>query len=143
MSVEFGELDYTEDQALVPGGTFSEPEEQTDETGPYALELDGLDLSFLGDQEGEKANKDLLEARFAAQRIRELLSRPLMVTEGEKIRPLRPSDVMLLLRSPGAVLHHYIQALGEEGIPWSADGGQDFFPNHRGQRGAVHPPDRG
>lgn len=65
MSVEFGELDYTEDQALVPGGTFSEPEEQTDETGPYALELDGLDLSFLGDQEGEKANKDLLEARFA------------------------------------------------------------------------------
>lgn len=127
MSVEFGELDYTEDQALVPGGTFSEPEEQTDETGPYALELDGLDLSFLGDQEGEKANKDLLEARFAAQRIRELLSRPLMVTEGEKIRPLRPSDVMLLLRSPGAVLHHYIQALGEEGIPWSADGGQDFF----------------
>ena len=28
-----------------------------------------------------------------------------------------PSDVMILLRSPGVVLHHYLRALSEEGIP--------------------------
>ena len=120
MSTEFGELDYTDDQALVPGASFPEGED-------YALELDALDLSFLGDQEGEKDSKDLLEARFAARRVRELLAEPLMIAEGEGQRPVRPSDMMILLRSPGSVLHHYLRALGEEGIPWSADGGGDFF----------------
>ena len=86
-----------------------------------------MDLSFLGDQEGEKDSKDLLEARFAARRIRALLDAPLMVEEGDGLRPVRPSDVMILLRSPGPVLHHYIQALEEEGVPWSAGEGKDFF----------------
>ncbi len=123
MSKDFGELDYTGDQALVPGKGFPElPEED-----PYALELDAVDLSFLGDQEGEKDSKDLLEARFAARRIRALLDAPLMVEEGDGLRPVRPSDVMILLRSPGPVLHHYIQALEEEGVPWSAGEGKDFF----------------
>ena len=130
MSTEFGELDYTEDQALVPGKEFLKAPE-TDVCGgkdPYALELDVLDLSLPGErEEGERDDKNLLEARFAARRIRELLEQPLMVVEGEGLRPLRPSDVMILLRSPGPVLHHYLRALNEEGIPWTADGGEDFF----------------
>ena len=110
MSTQLGELDYTDDQALVPGAEFPE-------SGDYALELNALDLSYLGDQEGEKEDKNRLEARFVARRIRALLEEPLMVKEGDGVRPLRPSDVMILLRSPGVVLHHYIRALGEEGIP--------------------------
>ena len=125
MSTEFGELDYTADQALVPGKSFLKTEDEGE--APYALELDMIDLSFLGEQEGEKDSKDLLEARFAARRIRALLEQPLMIEEGEGLRPLRPSDVMILLRSPGPVLHHYLQALDEEGIPWTAGGGGDFF----------------
>ncbi len=124
MSTEFGELDYTDDQALVPGKEFPE---NGGPFGSYALELDVLDLSFLGGQEGEKADKNLLEARFAARRIRALLDDPLMVEEGGALRPLRPSDVMILLRSPGPVLPHYLRALSEEGIPWTAGGGEDFF----------------
>ncbi len=120
MSTEFGELDYTDDQALVPGREFPAGED-------YALELDALDLSFLGDQEGEKESKDLLEARFAARRVRRLLEAPMMVEGEEGPRPLRPSDVMILLRSPGSVLPHYVRALEEEGIPWAADGGGDMF----------------
>ena len=120
MSTQLGELDYTDDQALVPGAEFPE-------SGDYTLELDALDLSYLGDQEGEKEDKNRLEARFVARRIRALLEEPLMIKEGDGVRPLRPSDVMILLRSPGVVLHHYIRALGEEGIPWNAEGGEDFF----------------
>ncbi|MCI8303284.1 MAG: helicase-exonuclease AddAB subunit AddA [Lawsonibacter sp.] len=123
MSAEFGELDYTEDQALVPGRDFPVPEDGD----PYALELAALDLSFLGELEGEKDGKDLLEARFAARRIRELLEEPLMVEEGDALRPVRPSDVMILLRSPSSVLPHCLQALSEEGIPWTAGGGGDFL----------------
>ena len=120
MSTEFGELDYTEDQALVPGASFPEGE-------GYALEVDGLDLSFLGEQEGERENKDLMEARFAARRIRQLLSEPLVIAQDGKSRPVRPSDIMILLRSPGSVLRHYLRALSEEGIPWTAEGGEDFL----------------
>ncbi|MCI8423550.1 MAG: helicase-exonuclease AddAB subunit AddA [Lawsonibacter sp.] len=123
MSREFGEVDYTDDQALVPGKRFPVQEGPD----PYALELDCLDLSFLGEQQGEKEDKDLLEARFAARRVSELLAAPLMVTEGERQRPLRPSDVMILMRSPSSVLHHYLRALGEEGIPWSALEGGDLL----------------
>ena len=34
---------------------------------------------------------------------------------------------MILLRSPGSLLHQYIRALNAEGLPWVADGGNDFF----------------
>ncbi len=128
MSGDFGELDYTDDQALVPGANFPDPE-----GADYALELDVLDLSYLGEQDREdRENKDQAEARFAAQRIRQLLDKPLMVTEGDGQRPLRPSDVMILLRSPGVVLHHYTRALGEENIPWVADGNEDFLSTTEG-----------
>ena len=128
MSGDFGELDYTDDQALVPGANFPDPE-----GADYALELDVLDLSYLGEQDREdRENKDQAEARFAARRIRELLDKPLMVTEGDGQRPLRPSDVMILLRSPGVVLHHYTRALGEENIPWVADGNEDFLSTTEG-----------
>ena len=129
MSTEFGELDYSDDQALVPGKEFLEGPalELCGGSDPYALELDAIDLSFLGDQEGERDDKNQLEARFAARRIGELLDAPLMVEDKKGLRPLRPSDVMILLRSPGPVLHHYLQALNEEGIPWTADSGEDFF----------------
>ena len=128
MSTEFGELDYTDDQALVPGKAFLDGGGQRGEdVSPYALELDALDLSFLGEQEGEKESKDLLEARFAARRVRELLDQPLMIQEGDGLRPLRPSDVMILLRSPRSVTHHYLLALNQEGVPWTAQGGDDFF----------------
>ena len=101
MSTQLGELDYTDDQALVPGAEFPED-------GDYALELNALDLSYLGDQEGEKEDKNRLEARFVARRIRALLEEPLMVKEGDGVRPLRPSDVMILLRSPGAVSYTHL-----------------------------------
>ena len=119
MSTEFGELDYTADQALVPGADFPEAEQ------PVELAL--LDLSQTGEEEGEKADKNLLEARWAAARIRALLSQGLLIgAEGEQ-RPLEPSDIMILLRSPGTVLHHYIRALNEQGVPWAAEGGEDIF----------------
>ena len=121
MSVSFGEMDYTDDQALYPGAPY-----EPDPT--YQVELDALDASVTGEDEGEKVARDLLEARFAARRIRELLDGAFPVSDGEGgTRPVRPSDIVILLRSPNTVLRHYALALGERDIPWEAEGGSDFF----------------
>ncbi len=119
MSTQLGEMEYTDDQALVPG-------RKADEPGDWAVELDVVLTDSDEDGEDERTDKNLLEARNAARRIRQLLDQ-MQIPEGEGTRPLRPEDVMILMRSPGPVLHHYIRALEEQGIAWSADTGEDFF----------------
>ncbi|NCB62286.1 MAG: helicase-exonuclease AddAB subunit AddA [Clostridia bacterium] len=126
MSMEFGEMDYTADEALYTGARFPAG-------GNYAVELDALDLSE-GESETEEAEtapKDLLEARFIAGRIRELLDEKFPVSDGEGgLRPMMASDAVILLRSPNTVLRHYAKALGELEIPWDADSGEDFFASN-------------
>ena len=113
-----GELDYTAAQALRPGRADLLPDPR------YRMELNCVDLSALDeDEDEEKTGKDLVTARAAARRIRELLDSGLPIGE----RPIRAEDVVILLRSPGPVLRHYAAALDELGVPWSAEGGQEFF----------------
>ncbi|WP_300270960.1 helicase-exonuclease AddAB subunit AddA [uncultured Flavonifractor sp.] len=121
MSVPFGEMEYADDQALYPGASY-----EPDQT--YCVELDALDGDIDGEEGAEKVSRDLLEARFAARRIRELLDEGFPVSDGEGgTRPVRPSDVVILLRSPNTVLRHYARTLGERDILWEAEGGGDFF----------------
>ena len=121
MSVPFGEMEYADDQALYPGASY-EPDPA------YCVELDALDGDIDGEEGAEKVSRDLLEARFAARRIRELLDEGFPVSDGEGgTRPVRPSDMVILLRSPNTVLRHYARALAERDILWEAEGGGDFF----------------
>ena len=119
MSTQLGEMEYTDDQALVPG-------RKADEPGDWSVELDVVQTDSDEEDEDERPDKNLLEARNAAARIRQMLDE-MRLADGEGTRPLRPEDVMILMRSPGPVLHHYIRALEEQGIAWSADTGEDFF----------------
>ena len=113
-----GELDYTEEAALRPGRAAPPPDPR------YQVELNCVDLSTLTDEgEEEKADKDLIAARAAARRVRELLDSGLPVGD----RPVRAEDIVILMRSPNPVLRHYAAALEEQGLPWSADGGREFF----------------
>ena len=113
-----GELDYSDAEALRPGRADLFPDER------YRVELNCVDLSSLtDDEEGEQTGKDQVTARAAARRIRELLDSGLTIGE----RPVRAEDIVILLRSPGPVLRHYAAALDELGVPWSAEGGQEFF----------------
>lgn len=123
MSTEFGEMDYGDDEKLNCGANYPD--------GPYyAVELDALDFSGGGseeDEESEKTPKDLLEARFIAERISGLIEERFPLADGETTRPARYADMVILLRSPGSSLYQYARALGERDIPWEADGGGDFF----------------
>ena len=93
MTQSVGELDYDENQALRHGRQDLQPDPQ------YATELCCVDLSQLPDQE-EKVNKDLVQARLVARRMKELLASGLPIGD----RPLRPDDMVILLRSPGSTL---------------------------------------
>ena len=117
MTAQAGELDYTQAEALRPGRQF-----QPDPA--CRLELRCVDLEGLTDHPDRgRTPKDLVVARAAARRIRRLLD------EGARGdgRRLQPEDIVILLRSPGPVLRHYAAALDELSIPWSAEGGREFF----------------
>ena len=117
MTQAVGEMDYTPDEALVPGRADLPPD------GRYCVELDCVDLTGLTDGEDGRADKDLVEARAVAARIAALLSEGLPIGE----RSVTPEDIVILLRSPGPVLWAYTQALNEAGIPWQAEEGGEFF----------------
>jgi len=122
MSKELGELDYTDAEALRPG----RPDVPSDPR--YSVELNAVDLTGLSDDEEDgKTPKALVQARAVASRISEYLKEGFPISDGERERPARAEDMVILLRSPGPVLRYYAQALDEAGIPWSADGGEDFF----------------
>ncbi|HIT32523.1 MAG TPA: helicase-exonuclease AddAB subunit AddA [Candidatus Enterenecus stercoripullorum] len=117
MTSQAGELDYTQAEALRPGRAF-----QPDPA--CRLELCCVDLEGLTDYPDRgKTPKDLVVARCTAQRIRQLLD----TGWREDGARLQPEDIVILLRSPGPVLRHYAAALDELSIPWSAEGGREFF----------------
>lgn len=118
MSRESGELDYTAAEELRPGRTDLAPDPQ------YRVELNCVDLSDLSDDpDTGRADKDLVEARAVARRVKDLLDSGLPIGD----RPVRPEDIAILLRSPGPVIRRYAAALDELSIPWTAEGGRDFF----------------
>lgn len=121
MSQALGEMDYTDAEALYPGGAFPEGD-------GYETELHVLNFEEDPALTEEKLNKQFLEARFVARRIAALLKAGFSVSDGEGgARPLRPDDIAILLRSPGPVRHYYTLALEEQGVNWSAEEGDDFF----------------
>ena len=118
MTRQAGELDYTPAEALRPGRKDVQPDPEC-RAELCCVDLDGL-TQF---PDRGKTPKDLVVARAAARRIRQLLESG---TRGDG-RRLQPEDLVILLRSPGPVLRHYAAALDELSIPWSAEGGREFF----------------
>ena len=120
MSRACGEMEYGPDEALYPGGGMEEDPR-------YAAELDVISLPE--DEGGEDSvNKNLTEARFVARRMAQMLREGFPVSDGSGgQRPVRPDDMVILMRSPGPVQRHYARALTEAGIPVETENGGDFF----------------
>ena len=67
------------------------------------------------------------EASFTAQRIEELLDGTHTVRDGDKLRPIRPEDIVILLRSPGSVGGQFRYALEQRGIRCTTGGNIDLL----------------
>jgi len=126
MSPACGGLDYDAEAWLNQGTT---QENRDDCVTEFAL----IDTLAEEEDDNEDAAADpktspyLLEARYIAARIAALMEEGMHFGAGERRRPLRYGDVAILRHSLSTTLRYLTQALDERSIPWSTDGGEEFF----------------
>ena len=67
------------------------------------------------------------EAAYVADRIRDLLDGTHYVRHGDGYRPIKPEDIVILLRSPGSAGGYFEQTLTRAGIRYTTGGGVDLL----------------
>lgn len=114
MSPSIGELTYDDTQKLEAAGTFLPAHD-------CGVQLHLLDCS--GEPDANAAAD--AEARWTAQQIARLLREGYPVQEKGALRPVRPRDICILLRSPKGRADLYRRALAAQGVEARAemDGG--------------------
>jgi len=122
LSEEMGEMEYGEDEALHFGAAYY-PERRDCDT-----EFHLISAHQKSAEHPNPVKKLTAEARFVAKRIRQLLDEGYPVTEKDgSLRPCRPEDIVILMRSPGSRTAAFAQALAEREIPCSFEESGDFF----------------
>lgn len=122
LSVEMGEMDYGEDEALHFGAEYY-PERRD-----CATEFHLITAWQKSAEDDQPVKRLAAEARFVAERIRQLLDEGYPVTDGDgTLRPCRPEDIVILMRSPGSRSAAFAGALAEREIPCSFEESGDFF----------------
>lgn len=111
MSPEVGGLHYGSEEALREGV-------------PH-VPLDGPEVELLALPVDESTYIE--EAAMVADKVVELLNGKHFVRQGESLRPIRPEDIAILLRSPGSVGSAYLRALEQRGIRCVSGGGEDLL----------------
>ncbi len=115
MSEAVGELNYGDDEALKPGRPFPPVEEPV------------VELHCMSAVTGDGASdKEGVEARFVAGRIAQLLRSGRLEEDGGD-RPVRPEDIVILLRSVSSAAPAYLAELHRLGIPCTCDKGESLF----------------
>ena len=111
MSPRVGGLHYGEEEMLREGI----PHEKMPDP---AVEFYGLEV-------GEDTYAE--ESAFVAERIRQMLAEKTLIRDGGGFRPVKPEDIVILLRSPGSVGAQFQQALESRGIRCASGGGNDLL----------------
>ena len=130
MSKELGDINYNENEYLNYGANYPEPEEIKNYAG--IAELDIIDLkedesitAFEGEEdeeEQERVEDDVLEAKFVANKIQELLNSDYMVFDKKQgYRKIRPKDIVILLRATSNLSPIYEKELSDLGLPVFSD----------------------
>lgn len=108
MSKETGEIEYNEEEKLIPGL------EENFEDNKSNVHFNIIDTS------ASQENSDILEADFIAEKITEMIHKKYKIFDKGTERPVTYSDFCILMRSSNAHAHVYASRLLEQGIPaWS------------------------
>lgn len=122
MSPELGEMEYGEDEKLHFGAAYYP--ERSDCATEYHL----ISARQRSAELERPVKKGMAEARLAAERIWQLLDGKYPVTgEDGALRPCRPEDIVILMRSPGSRAAVFAAALAEREVPCSFQEQGDYF----------------
>lgn len=111
MSQKVGGLDYGDDEALYEGIPHT------------AIEEAEIELHCINVDKDTYAE----ESAFTADRICQLLDGTHMIRDKDTLRPIRPEDIVILLRSPGSVGGEFRYALEQRGLQCVTDNGVDLL----------------
>lgn len=111
MRRDLGNVEYDAEAALYPGASYPKGEMFAPEILLVDSQDELLEDTDLGDQK-------MLEAKMIANRIQKLKEEQL-VTDKEtgKLRPVRYSDIVILLRSLSGWAERFVEILNDSGIP--------------------------
>ena len=122
LSVEMGEMAYGEEEALHFGADYYPAR------GDCETEFHLISVRRKPAGQDRPVKRLEAEARFTAKRIRQLLDEGYPVTGADGgVRPCRPEDIVILMRSPGSRTEAFAEALAEREIPCAFETGGDFF----------------
>ena len=121
MSRQTGEVDYTDEERLIPTAPYAEHADDCCEL--HLLDIEAMDR--------EVDSSDEFQANYAASLIASMLASGVTVKDGETERPATPKDFCILLRSiNGGRGLIYANALKEKNIACFTEVPSDFFSAH-------------
>ena len=136
MGQKIGEIEYTEEEYLNLGANFEESKEK------LVTEVDILDISEESDLNEEKIEEpdeeferieDIeLEAKFVAQKIRNLIDSKFQVYDNKKgiFRDIRFKDIVILLRSTKNKANVFEKELTSQNINVYSDTSQEYLESY-------------
>lgn len=126
MSKDLGDVDYNEDEYLNLGANYEEPQlENIDFAGKTEINIINLEDTTKDSQEDEEDNvkterieNSILEARYVAQKINELInSNYYVLDKKEGYRKVTYKDIVVLLRSTTELSPIYEKEISNLGMP--------------------------
>ena len=112
MTKQFGDLDYTAQEWLNPGAAYPD--------------APGMEAELCLVEETDAFS----QADYIARRIRTMLDQGFSVSDGGKLRPCRPGDFCVLLRSTTGASADYRRAFEQAGVPLFASQQQGYFDSY-------------
>ncbi len=138
MSKELGDIFYNEIEYLNYGANYPEPEKPCSYAGTTEMLI--IDLkeeeerieAFKNEEndadEEERVEDEVLEARFVANRIHELLKSGYVVYDKKTgYRPIKPKDIVILLRATSTAAPIYEKELSDLSLPVFSDSSTSYL----------------
>ena len=118
MTDELGDVDYDrEGERLRCGRNKTDSEAVKACGGKSELVYIPVSTKELGTENGEAVGRESIEARYIAQRIREMVDSHAQVFDGKEVRDIRYGDFTIIANSIKPLVNIYSEALGAKGIP--------------------------
>ena len=134
MSKELGDIDYNENEYLNLGSSYEEIDNQEIKTQLNIIDLKEEDNNVWKteeneeEQETEKIENVVLEARFVAKKIKELIDSKYQVIDKKNgKRNIEFRDIAVLLRSANTVAQIYEKEISELGINVYSDSSDSYL----------------